>query len=200
MLNYYGKFTPNLANILHPLKDLLKADKKWEWTQDCWKAFTRAKEQLSSAKVLTYYDPRMPLNLPTDASAYGIGAVASHVFLMGLNDPLPSCHVRCLQVNGTMPKSRRKLSHLSLVSKSSTSTCTDDTSISSQTTSHSPPSLDQRKVYLHWLQLDYRDGRFFSEPTPAASHTSQQTCTVMQMVSRDSLYPPRLRKTVSTVS
>ena len=62
------------------MNDLLKADKKGERTQDCFKAFSLAKEQLSSAKVLTHYDPKLPLNLATDASAYGIGAVVSHVF------------------------------------------------------------------------------------------------------------------------
>ena len=88
LLNYYGKFIPNLATILHPLNDLLKADRKWEWTQDCSKAFTLAKEQLSSDKVLTHYDPKMPLNLATDASAYWIGAVVSHVFPDGSERPI----------------------------------------------------------------------------------------------------------------
>ena len=88
LLNYYGKFIPNLSTILHPLNDLLKADRKWEWTQDCSKAFTLAKEQLSSDKVLTHYDPKMPLNLATDASAYGIGAVVSHVFPDGSERPI----------------------------------------------------------------------------------------------------------------
>ena len=115
LLNYYGKFIPNLATILHPLNDLLKADKKWEWTQDCSKAFSLAKEQLSSAEVLTHYDPKLPLNLATDASAYGIGAVVSHVFPDGSERPMPSPHLHCLQVNGTMPKLRRRLSLLCLV-------------------------------------------------------------------------------------
>ena len=39
-----------------------------------------AKEQLSSAEILTHYDPKLPLNLATDASAYRIRAVVSHVF------------------------------------------------------------------------------------------------------------------------
>ena len=30
LLNYYGKFVPNLATILHPLINLLKADQKCE--------------------------------------------------------------------------------------------------------------------------------------------------------------------------
>ena len=88
LLIYYTKFIPNLATILHPLNELLKADKKWEWTQDCSKAFTLAKEQLSSAEVLTHYDPKMPLNLATDASTYGTGAVDSQVFSNGSERPI----------------------------------------------------------------------------------------------------------------
>ena len=43
LLNYYGKFIPNLATILHPLNALLRTDKKWNWTEDCREAFRLAK-------------------------------------------------------------------------------------------------------------------------------------------------------------
>ena len=33
LLNYYSKFVPNLATVLHPLNQLLKHDVKWRWTQ-----------------------------------------------------------------------------------------------------------------------------------------------------------------------
>ena len=31
-LNYYGKFIPSLASIVHPLNQLLQKDTKWQWT------------------------------------------------------------------------------------------------------------------------------------------------------------------------
>ena len=43
---------------------------------ECVKAF---ESQLVSAQVLTHYDPRLPTALAADASAYGIGAVISHI-------------------------------------------------------------------------------------------------------------------------
>ena len=80
LLNYYGKLLPNLATILHPLNALLQADRKWIWSKECEEAFQIAKEQLTSGQVLTQYDPTPPITLATDASAYGVGAVISHVF------------------------------------------------------------------------------------------------------------------------
>ncbi len=79
LLNYYGKFIKNLSSILYPINQLLQANHKWEWTQECQEAFTEAKKQLTSSDVLTHYDPDLPINMAADASAYGIGAVISHV-------------------------------------------------------------------------------------------------------------------------
>ena len=88
LLNYYGKFIPNLASLIHPLNLLLHKDTKWNWNSDCEKAFTEAKEALVSSTVLTHYDPELPLTLAGDASAYGIGAVISHVFPDGSEHPI----------------------------------------------------------------------------------------------------------------
>ena len=80
LINYYGKFIPNLSTLLHPLNALLQANKKWVWSSECAKAFQAAKNHLTSAVVLTHYDSSLPITLAADASAYGVGAVISHVF------------------------------------------------------------------------------------------------------------------------
>ena len=61
MINYYGKFIPNLSCINYPLNNLLWAGQKWKWTMQCAKAFQEVKEKLSTAEVLAYYDPRVPI-------------------------------------------------------------------------------------------------------------------------------------------
>ena len=88
LLNYYGKFIPNLSTILHPLNALLRADQKWIWNKDCTEAFHLAKRHLTSAQLLTHYDPTLPLTLAADASAYGIGAVISHSYPDGSERPI----------------------------------------------------------------------------------------------------------------
>ena len=66
LLNYYGKFIPNLSTLLV----------KWAWTEECEKALVRSKSELLTDKVLVPYDEKI---LACDASPYGVGAVISHV-------------------------------------------------------------------------------------------------------------------------
>ena len=88
LLNYYGKFISNLATLIHPLNELLKTSKKWDWTEECAKAFEQAKKQLSSGQLLTHYNPSLPIHMAADASAYGVGAVISHMFPDGSERPI----------------------------------------------------------------------------------------------------------------
>ena len=88
MLHYYGKFIPNLATLIHPLNELLHTGTKWKWSKECQEAFVKAKEKLSSADVLAHYDPKLPIRLAGDASAYGMGAVISHVYEDGSERPI----------------------------------------------------------------------------------------------------------------
>ena len=88
LIHYYGKVLSNLSTLLHPLNELLKADKTWEWSTACEAAFTEAKRLLASAPVLAHYNPSLPIRLAGDASAYGIGAVISHVLPDGTERPV----------------------------------------------------------------------------------------------------------------
>ena len=58
---------------------MLHKDSQWKWGQDCKTAFAQLKTLLSSSPVLVHYDPNSPLRLACDASAYGVGAVISHI-------------------------------------------------------------------------------------------------------------------------
>ena len=78
MLNYYGKFLPNLSTHLAPLYGLLQKNSRWMWGPVQKKAFQNAKSMLTSSKVLTHYDTTKPLIPSCDASPYGVGAVMSH--------------------------------------------------------------------------------------------------------------------------
>ena len=90
LLNYYAKFIANLSSILHvhPLNNLLRANQRWVWTHACNRAFLVAKSKLMSAPVLAHYDPYLPIFMAGDASAYGVGAVISHVMPDGTERPV----------------------------------------------------------------------------------------------------------------
>ena len=79
LLNYYGRFIPNLSSLIHPLHKLLCKNAAWKWSRSCESAFNRVKQALLSSNALVHYNPSLPLKLAGDASAYGVGAVISHV-------------------------------------------------------------------------------------------------------------------------
>ena len=78
LLNYYGKFLPNLSVKLAPLYNLLNKNQKWYWGAEQEQAFQVAKDALQTNALLVHYDTTKPLILACDASQYGIGAVLSH--------------------------------------------------------------------------------------------------------------------------
>ena len=88
LVNYYHKFLPNLATILHPLNQMLERNYQWDWTDQCEEAFDKVKVMIASDLVLTHYDPNLPLQLACDASPVGIGAVLSHVMPDGTERPI----------------------------------------------------------------------------------------------------------------
>ena len=88
LLNYYGKFIPQLATMTHPLHQLLQKGMKWKWTLNCAKAFKATKQALVSSNVLIHYNPQLPITLAGDASAYGLGAVISHTLPDGSEHPI----------------------------------------------------------------------------------------------------------------
>ena len=88
LVNYYNRFLPNLSTILHPLHQLLEQGNKWQWTEQCEQAFSKAKLLITSELVLTHYDPALPVTLACDASPTGIGAVLSHIMPDGSERPV----------------------------------------------------------------------------------------------------------------
>ena len=87
LVNYYGKFLPQLSSTLAPLYRLLEK-KRWSWGEAQMEAFRKTKTQLTSPCLLAHYDPEKDLILACDASPYGIGAVLTHRLEDGTERPV----------------------------------------------------------------------------------------------------------------
>ncbi|MDD9361324.1 MAG: pol polyprotein, partial [Anaplasma sp.] len=75
LCNYYRRFIRGFANIARPLTDLTRKQVVFQWTGDCDRAFEALKERLTTAPILSHFDPDLPTEIHTDACGYGIGAV-----------------------------------------------------------------------------------------------------------------------------
>ena len=74
MVNYLSSFDPNITNLTHNLRELLKKSSDPKWTDVHSLDFKKIIETLSSeGKVLKYYRPDLDFYIKTDASGKGIG-------------------------------------------------------------------------------------------------------------------------------
>lgn len=78
LLNYYGKFIPNLSAEVNCLYSLTKKDVEFLWSQDCEESFNKSKKLVTSESVLELYDPDKQIIVASDASPIGLGAIMSH--------------------------------------------------------------------------------------------------------------------------
>ena len=77
LANYYHRFIEGFATVARPLHDLVKKDKKWEWTEREEKAFRELKERFTKEPVLATPDIDKKIRMEVDASDYAIGGVLS---------------------------------------------------------------------------------------------------------------------------
>lgn len=74
-INFYREYIPNSSIILEPFHNLLRKNKKFIWSADCQNAFEMIKKLLCKKPILEIFDHNLPINIYTDASLEGIGAV-----------------------------------------------------------------------------------------------------------------------------
>ena len=68
LLNYYCQFIPAFSDLMHPIQKLLKKNVKFEWAEECDKAFITAKETLMRDPILYHPDPNTPWIIETETS------------------------------------------------------------------------------------------------------------------------------------
>jgi hypothetical protein len=79
LANYYRRFVQDFSTLAKPLYELLKQNKKWEWTSECKKAFELLKVKLTEYPILKLPEPNNKFVLYTDASKVAIGAILAQV-------------------------------------------------------------------------------------------------------------------------
>lgn len=79
LVNYCGRFIPDLATISEPLRRLTKAGTPFVFGKEQKEAFDQLKKRLSSAETLGYFDKDAPTQVIADASPVGLGAVLTQM-------------------------------------------------------------------------------------------------------------------------
>ena len=74
LAGYYRRFVRNFSAIAAPLSDLVRHDRKWEWTEVQQQAFDALKSALTNGPTLLTPDETLPYVVKTDASGFAIGA------------------------------------------------------------------------------------------------------------------------------
>ena len=72
MTTQLGKFSPNLADLTQPLRELLHRKNSWLWGPAQEKAFVLVKDELTKPSVLLLYDPLLQTKVTADASSFGL--------------------------------------------------------------------------------------------------------------------------------
>ena len=75
LVGYYRRFVEGSSKIAKPITTLQRKGVKYEWTEECGKAFSELKRLLTSALILRVPDMDKDFKVCTDASKQVLGAV-----------------------------------------------------------------------------------------------------------------------------
>ena len=75
MVNQLWKFSPRIAELSQPLREILSTKQSWIWGSSQEQVFVKLKMALSQPTVLALYDPQAPTKISPNASSNRLGAV-----------------------------------------------------------------------------------------------------------------------------
>jgi hypothetical protein len=75
LAGYYQRFIEGFSKIIKPMTELLKKDKKFEWTSASEASFQELKKGLTTTPILVMPDMEKPFSIYCDASGQGLGCV-----------------------------------------------------------------------------------------------------------------------------
>jgi hypothetical protein len=86
--NFYQKFIFYYSDLAQPLNDLMKKDKKFEWSNDCQEVFDTMKKRFTEEPVLSLPNQSKPFQIKSDASKVATGTVLTQLDLNGDRHPI----------------------------------------------------------------------------------------------------------------
>ena len=75
MATYLARYCQNFSEVTAPLRELLRFENEFRWTDRHTESFNRVKAILSAEPVLAYYAPEKELICQCDSSQFGLGTV-----------------------------------------------------------------------------------------------------------------------------
>ena len=75
MVNYLGRFIPDLSEETVNLRALTHSKSIWNWSSSHEKEFVKLKKLISNDQIMKFYDPKLPIKISSDASKSGLGCV-----------------------------------------------------------------------------------------------------------------------------
>ena len=75
LVNYLNTFSPRLAKLSEPLRQICRHNMEFELNETVHVAFSRTKEEISKNITLPYFNPNSSTTLQNNASKKGLGAV-----------------------------------------------------------------------------------------------------------------------------
>ena len=82
-VHYIGNIIPNLAQISHPLRPLLRKSSKFIWTTEHENCFQEIKTPIANATAFSHYNPQLETRVKCDASRSGLGAALEQLTVDG---------------------------------------------------------------------------------------------------------------------
>lgn len=74
MISYLCRFIPNMSEVTSPLRELVKQDIEFNWSDYHENVFRKLKELVMKAPVLRIFDNELPIDVFVDASMSGLGS------------------------------------------------------------------------------------------------------------------------------
>ena len=79
MVNCLSRYTPNLADVATPLRQLVKKNVQFQWNKSYDKVHNEIIQLMCKAPVLTYFNSSKDIAMQCDASQNGVGACLMQV-------------------------------------------------------------------------------------------------------------------------